>query len=235
MTVTLLVDPEELRADRVEIRGDKYKHLFRARRLATRTRMRLVDGEGHARWGAVERIDGKTALVEMGEPAPSNELPTHVEIFLVPPKPQRLKILIEKTTELGVAAIRLVSSTFMAREVLPNEMGRLKRIASAAVEQSQRSRVPDISGPHSWSDALSLAGDLGRLWVLDPGARGSLEPSLGSRSGLLVGPEGGFSGEELSDLARRHAVPVNLGPTILRTETAAIVGCALLLQPGSTS
>jgi len=234
MTVTLLVDPDELRAGRVEIRGDKYKHLFKVRRLATGTRMRLVDGEGNARWGEVERIEAKTALVEIGETAPANELSARVEIFVVPPKPQRLKILVEKTTELGAVAIRIVSSARMAREVLPNEMGRLKRIAAAAVEQSQRSRVPDISGPHSWSDALSLAADLGRLRVLDPGARDSLAPSPESRSGLLVGPEGGFSVEELADLASRNAWSVNLGPTILRTETAAIVGCALLLRTGST-
>ncbi|MEJ2084102.1 MAG: RsmE family RNA methyltransferase [Acidobacteriota bacterium] len=229
-TVTLLIDPEEFRAGRVVIRGDKYKHLFRVRRLATRSRIRVVDGEGNARWGAVGRIDSKTALVEIQDAAPANELSVGLEIFVVPPKPQRLKILVEKATELGVTAIRIVSSRRVAREVTPNEIARLKRIASAAVEQSQRSRVPDISGPHSWSDFLSRLSDLGKLWVLDPGASDPLEPSTGSRIGLLVGPEGGFSEDELCELVRREVSPVNLGPTILRTETAAIVGSALLLH-----
>ena len=66
-TVTLLIDPEEFRAGRAEIRGDKYKHLFKVRRLATRSRIRIVDGEGNARWGTVGRIDSKTAEFLRGD------------------------------------------------------------------------------------------------------------------------------------------------------------------------
>ena len=228
--ITLLIEPDEFDGQSVEVRGDIYKHLFRARRLPRGCEIRLVDGHGNARWSRVEEIGPKYARLELGESAPSNEPETRVSLFVVPPKPQRLTVLVEKTTELGVSAIHLISSTRNARTVPSVELERLGRIARSAVEQSHRSLLPKIRGLHSWSDTADLIAGLETLWVLDPAFDQGPEVVAGLDRGLVVGPEGGFTEEELVELSRLGGDRLGLGARILRTETAAIVGTAFLLR-----
>jgi 16S rRNA (uracil1498-N3)-methyltransferase len=227
--ITLLIEPEEFEGDSVEIRGDNYKHLFRARRLTRGSEIRVVDGRGNARWSGVEEIGPKSARLELGDSAPSNEPEGRISLFVVPPKPQRLAVLVEKTTELGVSAIHLISSVRNARTVVSGEMARLGRISRSAVEQSHRSFLPQICGPHSWSDSVDLIAEFESFWVLDPTADRRPEDVAGSSQGLVVGPEGGFTTEELAQLRQLGGDRIGLGARILRTETAAIVGTALLL------
>ncbi len=227
--ITLVIDPMTFDRTTIEIRGEKYRHLFRARRLPAGARLRLVDGDGRARWGVIARVDSQTALLELAEAAPDNESEIDVSVFVVPPKPQRLATLVEKTTELGVSAIHLLSSARRARSVRASEVSRLKRIAISAVEQSHRSRLPRISGPMSWEEMRGLTAELDTLWALDPTSGRRADSATGLRRGLVVGPEGGFDSRELADLSGIGCTSICLGERILRTETAAIVGSALLM------
>jgi 16S rRNA (uracil1498-N3)-methyltransferase len=169
------------------------------------------------------------ALLELGESAPINEPEIDVSVFVVPPKPQRLAVLVEKTTELGVSAIHLVSSSRLVRSVRTSEIARLNRVAISAVEQSHRSRLPRISGPMDWQEMQGLAAELETLWVLDPTSGRRAESATGRGRGLVVGPEGGLDSQELADLDEIGGSRVCLGARILRTETAAIVGSVILM------
>lgn len=226
--ITLLVDPIEIDGQEVEIEGEKYKHLFRARRLPVGNRVRVVDGRGRARWGRVERVDARVAVIQLQEAAAPNELGVEIDLFVACPRSPRLKMLIEKTTEIGVTRIRLIESDRAARSVAADRIERLARVARAAVEQCQRARVPEISGPHSWAEMLALLTELDCVWYLNPESGGARRSPSGTRLGLVVGPEGGLTVGESTELERSGGVAVGLGPTILRTETAAIVGVALL-------
>jgi 16S rRNA (uracil1498-N3)-methyltransferase len=106
-------------------------------------------------------------------------------------------------------------------------LDRLRRVAAAAVEQCQRSRLPEITGPHAWKEIGAISG-AGPRWFLDPGAT-SAGPPLRDTGALLVGPEGGLAPEERAELLASGWHPVSLGERILRLETAAVVGAALLL------
>ena len=232
MTTSLLLSPEELDRDEVEIGGDRYRHLFRARRQKVGDRIRLVDGRGRARWARVVGVDRRVGRLELAEEAPGNEPKIWLELVVVPPKPQRLTWLVEKSTEIGVSAIRLIHSARGPRKAGKGTLDRLRRVASAAVVQSHRALVPEISGVHDWSELASLTSGVAASWTLDPSLEQPSEIEAQGSAGLLVGPEGGWDERELRDMEVLECRSLSLGPRTLRTETAAVVGSALLLASG---
>jgi len=229
MTTSLLLTPEELGLPEVKIEGERYRHLFRARRQKVGDRMRVVDGRGRARWARVLRVDRRAGYLELADEAPRNEPEVWLELFVVPPKPQRLTWLVEKSTEIGVSAIRLIHSRRGPRSCGPGTLERLRRVASAAVMQSQRSLVPEISGVHDWHELAALTAESETTWILDPEADTREKINVFGSTSLLVGPEGGWEEREIEDMKVLGCLSLTLGPRILRTETAAVVGGALLL------
>jgi 16S rRNA (uracil1498-N3)-methyltransferase len=237
--ITVLLPPDRLAAGEAEIDGDAYRHLFRARRLAVGDRLRAVDGRGGARWAEVAAVGRSVARIALAGPAPANEPAVALTLVVAALRRERASWLVEKATELGVAAIRLLDTERTARELGGGGLARLERVAAAALEQCHGARLPEIDGPHPWEALGDLLADAPAeaRFVLDtatpdPGsdstARGVLRPAAG-RALLLVGPEGGWTDAERDELARLGCIPVSLGDRTLRIETAALAGAALLL------
>jgi 16S rRNA (uracil1498-N3)-methyltransferase len=236
--ITLLVDPADFDHSSTRVEGEPYQHLFRARRVAVGEEMRIVDGRGRARWGKVERVDRTTATVALGEPAPDHEPAFRLELLVPTCRPERASWLVEKATELGVFAIRFTNMARAPRELGTMTFDRLRRVAVAAVEQCHRSRLPEITGPHAWSQAVGLAGPEVR-WFLDTEAtddpashhepEGLLSRREAKSGALLVGPEGGLDPAERRELQLAGWRAAGLGDRTLRLETAAIVGAAFLV------
>lgn len=217
------------------VRGDAYRHLFRSRRLPVGAELRLVDGAGHARSGLVDHVGGKEARVATGEPLPSGEPSRQLHLLVAAPRFQRASWLVEKATELGVSAICFLRTERDPRDYGDANLERLRRVAAAALEQCQRSRLPTLSGVHDWHEVPALldAVDEPRtVYRLDPGAPPLATPALDSAQSavLLIGPEGGWSDDERAQLDHLGVQPRGLGPTVLRIETAALAGAAILLQ-----
>jgi 16S rRNA (uracil1498-N3)-methyltransferase len=228
--ITLLVTPAALQQEKLQVGGENYRHLFRARRAAVGDALRLVDGAGRARFGSIAAVERSTGHVVLGEPAPANEPPLYLELFCPLPKPERAGWLVEKVTEVGVSSIRFLRSERAPLELTTGGLARLGRVAAAAVEQCHRSRVPELSGPHDWGELAGLLAKCDQRYVLDPrAARSSPAASRAARVALVVGPEGGWSEAELADLERAGCRPLRLGARVLRIETAAVVGAGLLL------
>ncbi|HWM93240.1 MAG TPA: RsmE family RNA methyltransferase [Thermoanaerobaculia bacterium] len=227
--VTLLAGPEELDAGEVKVEGDAYRHLFRARRVPVGAIFRVVDGQGRARWGEVARVDRSSARVVLKDPAPTHEPAFRLDLLVPTFRPERASWLVEKTTEFGVSAIRFLNSVRAPRTFGDGGIERLRRVAVSAVEQCHRSLLPDISGPHAWEEIGKLTTRAEGRWFLDTkGAPGDWGP-LGASGALLVGPEGGWTPEERQEVLDAGWRPVGLGPRILRIESAALVGAAMLL------
>ncbi len=231
--ITLLVSPAELAADRVAVRGDAYRHLFRARRVAVGERLRLADGRGRARWAEVVAVDRAGGTLVPGEPAPANEPALAVHLLVAAPEKARAAWLVEKATELGVVAVRFLAAERTPRGFGAGSLERLERVAAAALEQCHRARLPELSGTHPWREVpglLDAAAPPAARWLLDPGAApGAGSAAVAGSAALLVGPEGGWTDGERHDLVARGCRPLSLGPTVLRIETAALVGAARLL------
>lgn len=227
---TLLVDPETFQDDEAVVEAEAYRHLFRSRRLAVGDRLRVVDGEGRARWGEVARVDRRRAVVTLGAEAPANEPPYRLTLVVAALRPERASWLVEKATEIGVVAVRFLGSERTPRQYGGAQVERWRRVAAAAVEQCHRSRRPEVSGVHGWGELPQLVAGVEERWVLDF-QQGDLDAPRAGTGVVLVGPEGGWSDAERDELERLGVKPVGLGPRVLRVETAAIVAASRLLLP----
>ena len=230
--ITLVVTPAELDGEAVKVEGAAYRHLFRARRLESEAVVRVVDGKGRARLGRARSIEATSARIVLGAAESTNEPKLYLELMTPLPKASRLSWMVEKATEIGVSAIRLLSLARAPRRASDAMLARLGRVAVAAVEQSQRAVVPVISGAHDFSELPILLETLQERHFLLPGTTRTRVPGTGPRLALLVGPEGGWTKSEIEQLGHWACQPMGLGPTVLRIETAAVVGSASLLMRG---
>lgn len=166
-----------------------------------------------------------------------------VVLFQGMPKGDRFETAVRQGTEIGVDGfVPFLSERSISRpdgSKGERKAARWRAIAKSAAMQSGRLRIPDVCAPVSFDDALAALGGFDRVIVFWEGcpATGTLSealaglPSPRARVAVVVGPEGGFSESEVHAMvaASRDARICTLGETILRTETAAVVGCALVL------
>ena len=164
-----------------------------------------------------------------------------VALFQGVAKGDKMDVIVRQAVEVGAAKITPV---LMSRSVVrldpgrrPERGERWRRVARAAAKQARRETVPDVADPVEFAEALELLNAYDRIVVLWEDQRGRLlstvvrswlrEPE--ARIALLVGPEGGLSAEEVAALQARGALVASLGPSIMRTETAAIVALSLVV------
>ena len=197
----------------------------------------VTDSKGNDFRARVLRISSKDAslLVFDTFPSPSE---SSVEIILLQalPEKERMELIIQKATELGVSAIRVFESarsiSLKERESKQRKAHRWQDIAIKAVQQSRRAKVPQVNYSPSIEEVLDACSGDGLkilLWEKEgENLKKLLKQSHLERVYVMVGPEGGFTPEEVM-LAKGHGfVPVKLGQRILRTETAAITLVGIL-------
>lgn len=199
------------------------RHLRSVLRLRDGAPLSVTDGRGSVCEGVLGRDGIRITSEWLRNPRPSS-LVLHPGVS----KGRKLDFVVEKATELGVAEITpvITARTECRREsgVSGARVDRWRTIARSALEQSRGAWLPEIGAPVPISDAL-LAG---RGVLLDPS--GALADwGSGHVPRLVVGPEGGFSDEELEEAKDAGWDIRSLGSTVLRTETAAIVGAALTI------
>jgi 16S rRNA (uracil1498-N3)-methyltransferase len=202
--------------------------------------MRLSEGDAVALFNGGDgefraRIDsfGKRAahlLVEEQLRAQGSE--PDIWLVFAPIKRARIDYLIEKATELGASALVPVITRHTNVERLNLE--RLRAHAIEAAEQSERLTVPRLREPRALDDVLAAWDASRRIMLCDesgtaPPASVALANQTAERWAVLIGPEGGFAETELDALRKLPFVsPVSLGPRILRADTAALAGLAVL-------
>lgn len=200
-----------------------------------------VRGEaGREYRGRVVRVTGETALVRLFEELDfPSESPLSLTLLQAVPKKERMELIIQKATELGVSAIIPCAS---ARSVGPGAVGKAEdkshrwpAIVQRAVEQCRRRVPPSVSPCRAFPeavDSLALCDGLKLLLyekeqvVRLKELAASMEPA--KRVVMACGPEGGFTDEEVSFARERGFVPVRLGGRVLRCETAALAALAII-------
>jgi 16S rRNA (uracil1498-N3)-methyltransferase len=169
----------------------------------------------------------------------SVEPPVEIHLIQALPKKERFEWIIQKTTELGVFSIMPFESdqsiTLTEKDASQKKSHRWQAIATKAVQQCRRARIPFVYPVLSVNDALELGRESDLcllLWEKETsqGIKRVLTELGGAIQtlSLVVGPEGGFSQRELDRARHKGYVPVGLGERILRTETAAIAAMAIL-------
>jgi 16S rRNA (uracil1498-N3)-methyltransferase len=160
-----------------------------------------------------------------------------LDVYQSIPAKERFELVLQKLTELGTSRIVPMetsrSLTRSERDAGQEKSHRWPDVVRRAAKQCRRAMLPALYEPAVFREALLLAGDAElKLMLYEGEGLRSIAEVLGNlrprRVALLVGPEGGFTGEEVHEARSAGVFPVSLGPRILRTETAAIAGAALL-------
>lgn len=218
--------------------GPRFHYLSRVLRLAAGDALEVFDGQGHAFDARLEAVSDTSARLSLG-PARTAPTPRRLVVVQGLPKGDKLELVLQKGTELGVAAfvpaacarsvVRLDEKAAAAR------VARWQRIAEEAARQCGRADVPQVSRPAPLADAVALVARGHAVFVLDEAERAvSLSQAFAAVRdaaqpiALVVGPEGGLERAEVDALVEQGATPVTLGRLVLRTETAALAAVAVL-------
>jgi len=218
----------------VELPGSASHYLSRVLRLSVGDRVTLFNGDGSNYPGEISEIQRQSMLVKLfdGQVA-GNESPLKITLVQAISRGERMDFSLQKATELGVFCIQPVISSRV--EVRLDDKRQAKRLSHwqgvviSACEQSGRATVPEVKTPLSLEQWLAAVDEYPRL-VLDPAAviKMSSFSITGNAVSILVGPEGGFTDEELERVRSVGVTAVSFGPRILRTETAGPAAIAVL-------
>jgi len=237
------INKNQLKENKIRITGELLKHLRDSLRIKKGEMIFCVDEEG-TKYAVLATYTGQDLFVGEIIETTSKQKESAIYIHLVQavPKGPKLDFIIQKTTELGINAITPVISersvVRIEKERAEEKLRRWKKIALEAAQQSNRLDVPDMAPPVSFHDYMASfkKGDLNLLLYEGEKKTGIKEVLTAAQEAkgeiktiiLLIGPEGGFSHEEVEMAVEAGFTPVSLGSRILRTETAPIVALSIV-------
>jgi 16S rRNA (uracil1498-N3)-methyltransferase len=226
---------DEVRNGHAEILGEDARHLTRVLRVEPGQRYEISDNR-NVYLAEIETAHKERVLFRTLEPLESRDSPLRVSLCAALIKFDHFEWMLEKATELGVAEIVPVESVRSERgleRAAPKRLERWRRIALESSQQSRRARLPEIDDPVTLRDVLTHPATHRFALDEDPSAAPMLDAFPTERDpaatiALLIGPEGGWTSDERKEFVAAGWKPVSLGPTILRAETAAIAGLAVV-------
>lgn len=227
---------DEVSGNKAALSGAHAEHLARVLRARVDQEFDIV-ANGIVRQGRISSVTDARVEFELGEEIVSDFASINLILLLAIFKFDRMEWAIEKATELGVSRIvpliarRTDSHLASAAQ---KRVERWRRIAVQASEQSRRTATPEISDPTKLYEAANGPDSL-KIVLSEVEQKVSLPAILTeyantSEVALAIGPEGGWTQEELDFFQKNRWVPVSLGPTILRAETAAIAAIAITMS-----
>lgn len=227
--------------DIVVITGPDVKHISRVLRLKPGAQVMLSTGNGREFNAIIKDITSKEVVCAIiDEKAVSTESPVRVTLYQGLPKGEKMELVIQKSTELGVSRIVPVVCERTIVKLDPKKAAdrreRWQRVAMEAAKQSRRTLIPEVGELVSFTTALDqVNGEVLALMPWEEEFSKGIGPVLRGHIGrtsevaVFIGPEGGFTPGEAGIARDRGICPVSLGPRILRTETAGIAAVAIIL------
>ena len=220
--------------DSVALEGPAGHYLTRVLRLSKGDDIVLFNGDGADYAAVIAETRSQQVLARItGSSNPGNEPPLKITLLQAVCRGERMDYVLQKATELGVFCIQpLISQRVEVRLDAARQEKRMQHwqgVVTSACEQSGRAVVPEVKRPLALIDWIN-AVDGSLSLVLDPLARDRLAgiDLQGDAVNLVVGPEGGFTEEELNYVYAKGLLAVSLGPRVLRTETAGPAAIAVL-------
>ena len=228
---------------KIFVEGEDYNHAVNVLRLRLGEEIMISDEDGNDYICAVLETDRDNCRLnlEIKEKKEENhELPSRIYLFQGLPKSDKIELIIQKATELGVSDIIPVNMKNCVAKLDPkkeeSKLRRWRAVAESAAKQSKRSIVPNIGRVMNFTEAVKLAEsfDVKILpYESEDGMAGMVEAIvsfLPERDiAVFIGPEGGFDPMEVKFAENHGVLPVSLGRRILRTETAAIAVLSMIM------
>lgn len=221
--------------DTIQLPDTTFRHAVQVLRLKSNEALVLFNGEGGeylARMQQVERRKASVSIEAFQDTQP--ESPTHITLALAMIKPDKMDFAIQKSVELGVTEIQPLitqrSVVKVGKDKMDKKLQHWQGVAIAACEQSGRTHIPNIHLPLALEKYLQQ-DQRGTCITLDPTAQqtvASLDKDLIQPITLVIGPEGGFTDEEVALFDQQATQRISLGKRILRAETACLTAVTLL-------
>ena len=235
------IQHSQIQGSRLYVEGPDVNHIKNVLRMKRGDQVMVSDGEGMQYLCALESFADGLVWFEIVDTWKENrELSSKLYLFQGLPKSDKMELIIQKATELGVyEVVPVVTGRTVVRldeKKAQKKTARWNAIAESAAKQSGRSRIPRVREAMTFSEALASAGELDVLLIPYEKAEGmeatrqvieGIRP--GQSVGIFIGPEGGFEESEVEQAVALGAAPVTLGRRILRTETAGFVVLSMLL------
>ena len=233
----LFTDQPLTPGDQVVLKGNVAQHLGRVLRSRSGDHIALFNGDGQEFAAQVLTVSKGEVSVGVGAAAsPQTESPVYTTLGLCLSKGDRFDWAIQKATELGVGAIAPLQSERVDFSIPPDRMEKRiahwQQIAISACEQCGRVKVPSMLPPQSlavWVENVSAE----QKWVLHcadniDASASAMTPGTPRDAALLIGPEGGLTDQEFAAASAEGFQLLQLGPRVLRTETAPAAALSVL-------
>ena len=235
------VTPQQISGDKIRIEGGDVNHMKNVLRMKLHEKAEISDGESRTYLCEVEAYEEDVAVLHILEEMEADTEPaSKLYLFQGLPKSDKMELIVQKAVELGVYQVIPVA---MKRSVVrlddkkaAKKADRWNSIAESAAKQAGRSRLPEVTMPLSYNEALKMAEELD-VTLLPYELAGGMEVTRevirqiksGQSVGIFIGPEGGFEPEEVDAAVSMGAKVITLGRRILRTETAGLATLAVLM------
>jgi 16S rRNA (uracil1498-N3)-methyltransferase len=220
--------PEAWLADPV-LTGDEARHLSQVLRMKAGDRIMVFDGAGRRASAEVMRVSRDQVSLQLGEILTTPEPLPAITLAQAIPKGKNMDLIVQKSVELGISAIQPLITRNTVVQPGDGKSSKWQRNALEACKQCGQDRLPLLSEPlpfDRWLEDAAANPGFKLIASLAPGAL-SLRETLRRAPGIrdvtvLVGPEGDFTPQETTAALAAGFLPVSLGATVLRAETAAI-------------
>ncbi|HZG81286.1 MAG TPA: 16S rRNA (uracil(1498)-N(3))-methyltransferase [Brevibacillus sp.] len=233
------VEPDLFSENEITIVGDDVHHIVNVMRAKEGDEIYVSDGEGHSAKAELVVLSAKEVKARVLELLDErSELPIRITIGQGLPKGEKMEWILQKGTELGAYSFFPFSSerTIVKLDAKKEakKLERWRKIVKEAAEQSHRTVLPQLLPPSSFREVLKTAGEYTRCAIAyEKEGTTTLHQVFGELNAedtllVLIGPEGGFSPEEVALAEANGFLPISLGSRILRTETASqyVLACA---------
>lgn len=235
------VSPESIDGEFITIDNADINHIKNVLRMKISEHIIVCDGCGHDIECELTKIEMDEVIAKIISREDSKaELDANITLYQGLPKKDKMELIIQKAVELGANRIVPVDTSHCVVKIDNKKeekvINRWQQIAHAAAKQSQRGIIPKVSSVIKFSKALSEAKNMDAAIIPYEKAQGieysrkCIEELKGKREiAIFIGPEGGFSKEEIEEALSCGVQPITLGHRILRTETAGLTALSIIM------
>lgn len=234
------VDSNNINLDKKEclIQGDDVKHISKVLRCTVGEKLEICDKNNNEYICEITDIAKKEVFLNIIESVDiKRESDIKMKLYQGLPKGQKMDLILQKLTEVGVSEIIPVitkRSVAKLEDKKDKKIQRWERIVYEAAKQSKRGIIPKVKGPLSFKEALlDMKQNSINIVPYEKENSKSIKDAINKSNmdsvGIFIGPEGGFDQEEINMLQDIGALSISLGPRILRTETASIVASSIVM------
>ncbi len=226
------VPPSQIKNQNITIWGQDAHHIQNVLKMSKGEKIIIQDGENHKYLCEIEEITAEKIIAKIIKQENSlSENKIKIALAQSLPKASKLDFIIQKTTELGIdKIIPFTSERSIPRieEKISAKLTRWQKIAQSAASQSGRSHIPQVESLKTWEEILSGIKNYGLSLIPWENEKENslksilLQNKIPQNILVIIGPEGGFSHAEVNSAKKMGAIPISLGPRILRCETAPL-------------